>query len=534
MQARRTALLFLLGFCLSAAMVARAEDSAPSKPAQRPAEVGDSQVRVAGIVLKWIRADKQANYRRIEPMIRAAAAGGARIVCTTECFLDGYAIADKSIPLDAYRSLGEQIPGGVYFERLAQLADDLDIHLIAGMLEADGEARYNTAVLLGPDGKLIGKYHKQKLEHELVRNTPGNTSSVFATPFGKLGVMICADRTEQTIVRGFCARGADFLICPSGGMFGPEKNDPIVQARSRENGVHIVFVHPAEFLVTSPSGAIITAELVGDRLLIDAASENGEADRKEIRYFDLPLHSKKEADSTTGALGPDALINGDFSVWDGYMGKGVTTTSVGVPPKSIPEHWYGGPGVGATATYDVVPFALGQRQVPGDPKRHLRVTWQTAPSADWPGETHHQPAFRFSFLENFSIADVRRFAGQSVVFSFHARAATGAVDVIPIMWHSYDAATAGIAGVKGAGYELFEASGFPGVVAVAKGAPRPQAICRVTDHWQRFEKTITLPTTDGKSITPGHYTGVGFDFDARGTPSLDLANIEIRPILPGK
>ncbi len=27
-------------------------------------------LRVAGIVLKWIRADKEANYRRIEPLIR--------------------------------------------------------------------------------------------------------------------------------------------------------------------------------------------------------------------------------------------------------------------------------------------------------------------------------------------------------------------------------------------------------------------------------------------------------------------------------
>jgi predicted amidohydrolase len=56
-------------------------------------------------VLKWLRGDKQANYRRVEPMIREAAANGARIVCTTECFLDGYAIADKSIPLDTYRAL---------------------------------------------------------------------------------------------------------------------------------------------------------------------------------------------------------------------------------------------------------------------------------------------------------------------------------------------------------------------------------------------------------------------------------------------
>jgi hypothetical protein len=62
------------------------------------------------------------------PPYRAAAAGGAQIVVTTECFLDGYAIADKSIPLDEYRSLGEPIPAGPHFRRLAALADELNIH----------------------------------------------------------------------------------------------------------------------------------------------------------------------------------------------------------------------------------------------------------------------------------------------------------------------------------------------------------------------------------------------------------------------
>jgi len=264
---------------------------AADKPAQGDTSAGAPvrTVRVAGIVLKWIRGDKDANLRRVEPMIRAAAAGGAKIVCTTECFLDGYAIADKSIPLDTYRALGEPIPGGPSFERLARLADELDIHLIAGMLEADGELRYNTAVVLGPDGKLIGKYRKQKLGHELVRNTPGAESRVWDTPYGSVGVMICADRTESQIVGRFCARGADFLICPSGGMFGPKKNDPILQARSRENGVYIVFVHPAEFLVTDPRGEIVTAELFGDVLLIDKSQIDTEADSRGIRYFDLPL-----------------------------------------------------------------------------------------------------------------------------------------------------------------------------------------------------------------------------------------------------
>src|SRR6266540_2702860 len=94
-------------------------------------------VRVAGIVLKWVRTDREANYRRLEPLVREAAAKGARIICTTECFLDGYSIADKSIPLEKYRALGEPIPNGPYYRRLAELAASLKVHLIAGLLEAD-------------------------------------------------------------------------------------------------------------------------------------------------------------------------------------------------------------------------------------------------------------------------------------------------------------------------------------------------------------------------------------------------------------
>lgn len=247
-------------------------------------------VRVAGIVLKWIRGDKAANYRRAEPMIREAAAGGARIICTTECFLDGYAIADKSIPLDKYRALGEAIPDGPYFQKLSRLAADLHVHLIVGMLEADGADRFNTAAMIGPNGKLIGRYHKQRLGHETVRNTAGNVSSVFATEFGKSGVMICADRRYPDIVNGFCQRGAHFLICPSGGMFGSKRNDPILQARSRESRRHLIFVHPAEFLVTGPNGSIVKRTILGDRLFLAPNEVNTAADSRRVFYFDLPIN----------------------------------------------------------------------------------------------------------------------------------------------------------------------------------------------------------------------------------------------------
>lgn len=154
------------------------------------------------------------------------------------------------------------------------------------MLEADGEARYNTAVLIGPDGALIGKYRKHGTEGG--RTTSGDSAPAFATPYGSAGLLICADRRNPELVRRFCQNGAQFLVCPSGGMFG-EENDVILQSRSRENKVPIVFVHPSEFLVTGPDGSILDRTLLGGRLFVTPDQVDGEKDPKRVSYFDLPL-----------------------------------------------------------------------------------------------------------------------------------------------------------------------------------------------------------------------------------------------------
>lgn len=280
-------------FWATVALVLVTATQAADEPVTTPPTNGpawrETHVRVAGIVLKWLRTEKEANYRRAEKLIEQAARGNAKLVCTTECFLDGYSIKDKSIPIDQYRALGEPIPEGAYYRRLAELADRLDIHLIAGMLEADGENRYNTAVLIDADGKLAGKYRKQKLEHELVRNTPGTATPVFQTPFGRVAIMICADRRDPGLVKDLCDKGAELLICPSGGMFGPKSNDPIVQARSKENRVPILFVHPAEFLVTDALGEIRSRTILGDQLEVSIEEIGQTTDRNEVFFFDLPL-----------------------------------------------------------------------------------------------------------------------------------------------------------------------------------------------------------------------------------------------------
>ena len=253
-------------------------------------------MKVAGIVLKWIRGEKALNFKRFEAMARQAAVGGADIVCSTECFLDGYAIKDKTIPEDQYYAMGEKIPGGAYYQKLSDLARELSVFIAAGIHEVDGPTQYNTAVLIDRQGSLVGKYHKHKLGHEDVRHTPGTEYPVFAGPAATVGMMICADRSRPDLIQALCNNGANFILCLSGGSFGP-KNDEHMQDRSEACGKTIIFVHPAQFLVTGSDRTICDNQMIGDpdperraeSMCITPSQVGTSNDLSHVCYFDLPI-----------------------------------------------------------------------------------------------------------------------------------------------------------------------------------------------------------------------------------------------------
>ena len=89
-----------------------------------------------------------------------------------------------------------------------------------------------------------------------------------------------------------CALVDGTVVCPSGGMWGPKNNDPILQARSRENHIPIVFVHPAEFLVTGPDGSILERVLLRDKGPIARDEQGGDNDHKRVAVFDVPVKRK--------------------------------------------------------------------------------------------------------------------------------------------------------------------------------------------------------------------------------------------------
>ncbi len=130
----------------------------------------------------------------------------------------------------------ETIPGPST-EYFGKLAKQHDLYIVAGLVERDGKAIYNTSALLGPDGALVGKYRKVTLPRSEIEAgvTPGHEYPVFDTRFGKVGMMICYDGFFPEVARALTVQGAEVIAWPVWGC-----NPMLAQARACENHVYVV------------------------------------------------------------------------------------------------------------------------------------------------------------------------------------------------------------------------------------------------------------------------------------------------------
>jgi len=169
------------------------------------------------------------NCRLFAPLIAQAAARKADLVVLPET-LTFYGTRLS------YVEAAEPIPGPST-EYFGKLAAAHNLYLVVGLLERDQHLVYNTAVLIGPDGKVVGKYRKVCLPRGEIEGgiTPGHDYPVFATRFGKVGMMICYDGFFPEVARELSNHGAEVIAWPVWGC-----NPLLAQARAAENHVYLV------------------------------------------------------------------------------------------------------------------------------------------------------------------------------------------------------------------------------------------------------------------------------------------------------
>ena len=196
---------------------------------EKTAQPAARKVRLATVHFLPNGKSPRENCEQFAPHIAEAARQKADLVVLGET-VPTASLKQQSV------DLAEAIPGPST-EYLGSLAAKHHLHIALSLYERDGHLVYNTAVLLGPDGKLIGKYRKVCLPHGEVEKgiAPGHVYPVFDTAFGKVGLMVCYDGFFPEVARELGNRGAEVIAWPVWGC------DPLLaRARACENHVYLV------------------------------------------------------------------------------------------------------------------------------------------------------------------------------------------------------------------------------------------------------------------------------------------------------
>ncbi|MCX7667982.1 MAG: carbon-nitrogen hydrolase family protein, partial [Atribacterota bacterium] len=171
-----------------------------------------------GAIQFRVEKNKKENLDKAGYWINTVAQNGAEIVVLPEMFVCPY-------ELECFPLFAERFPQGESLTFLAQTAKKHRIYLVGGSLPElfDGQV-YNSSFIFNPQGELIALHRKIHLfdvdleEIEFKESkifSPGTSPTLFDTPWGKIGVMICYDVRFPELSRFYALKGAIMMVVPA-------------------------------------------------------------------------------------------------------------------------------------------------------------------------------------------------------------------------------------------------------------------------------------------------------------------------------
>jgi predicted amidohydrolase len=178
-----------------------------------------STLRISTAQFEHKSGDKQYNLSEIERLSVCAAQQNAQAIAFHECAVTGYAFARK-LTREALLQQAEYIPGGQSIAKLAAIASENHLVILAGLFEKDRENKiYNTYVVVDKNG-LVAKHRKL---HPFIHPalTPGDNYTIFELNGWKCGILICYDNNIVENVRATSLLGAEIIFMPHVTMCTP-------------------------------------------------------------------------------------------------------------------------------------------------------------------------------------------------------------------------------------------------------------------------------------------------------------------------
>lgn len=185
-----------------------------------------------------------ANIARAVQVVReCVAATGAELVVLPESVTTGFS---PGCSPEEFWDLLTDVPGPS-LDPFVEVARELGIYLCLGIYRrgADRPLIWNAAVLLGPDGSLLGRYDKTHpfFAEDVTGGgwvTAGEQAVVVDCELGKIGLIICFDGDYPELSRILAIQGADVIARPSALLRSVDIWELTSRARAYDNHVYVI------------------------------------------------------------------------------------------------------------------------------------------------------------------------------------------------------------------------------------------------------------------------------------------------------
>ncbi|WP_018295171.1 carbon-nitrogen hydrolase family protein [Mariprofundus ferrooxydans] len=165
-------------------------------------------VKVAAIQMNCIPGMIQENLDHAEKLIKQAVDKGAEVILLPELMPCGYMATEE------IWDFAETV-NGPSIHWLTSMAGRFKIHLGFTYLEAEGEDFYNSFVLAGPEGKLLGRVRKDPpASIEAYFYKAGSDRHVIDTEHGRIGVGICYENLLYKQMCSLYGENVDLILSP--------------------------------------------------------------------------------------------------------------------------------------------------------------------------------------------------------------------------------------------------------------------------------------------------------------------------------
>jgi nitrilase len=175
--------------------------------------------KAAAVQAAPVFLDTDATVEKVCSLIREAAGNGASLVAFPEVFVAGYPY---------WSWVMNPIEGSPWFEKLCRSAIEIpgpeiqrisaaakanSVHVVVGVNERSRTGIgtiYNTLVIIGPDGRMLGRHRKLVptwAEKLTWANGDGSSLRVYDTAIGKLGALACGENTNTLARFSLLAQG---------------------------------------------------------------------------------------------------------------------------------------------------------------------------------------------------------------------------------------------------------------------------------------------------------------------------------------